>query len=131
MEKAFKEVPQFCMKCDEDGSVELMNKLLGCHDTMLHAAFYDYTETTFKYMICYNLPKGLEIPDRFTKLSVPELTWAIFPEPHCEMQNLWKRIYTDWFPTSQYEQVEGPSFEKYYGMAEHCTGEIWIPVKKK
>ncbi|EPR09493.1 AraC family transcriptional regulator [Ruminiclostridium papyrosolvens] len=132
MEKAFAEVPQFCIKCDEDGTVDLMNELLGrFHDTMLHAALYDHTETSFKYMICYNLPKGLEIPDRLTKLSVPELTWAIFQEPHCEIQNLWRRIYTEWFPTSEYEQVEGPSFEMYYGMSGYCMGEIWIPVKKK
>ena len=132
MEKAFQEVPQFRMKCDEDGSVDLMNELLGrFHDTMLHAACYDYTETDFKYMICYNLPKGLKIPDRFTKLSVPALTWAIFPAPQCEMQNLWKRIYSEWFPTSEYEQVEGPGFEMYYGMGGHCIGEIWLPIDKK
>ncbi len=132
MEKAFAEVPQFCIKCDEDGSVDLMNEMLGrFHDTMLHSALYEYTDTSFRYMICYNLPKGLDIPDGFTKLAVPEHTWAIFEEPHCEMQNLWRRIYTEWFPTSEYEQVEGPSFEMYYGMSGHCTGEIWMPVKKK
>ena len=132
MEQAFQEVPQFRLKCDEDGSVDLMNNLLGLfHDTLLHAAIYDHTETAFKYMICYNLPKGLEIPERFTKLSVPELTWVIFSVPQCEFQNLWKRIYSEWFPTSDYEQVDGPGFEMYYGMGGHGLGEIWLPVKKK
>jgi AraC family transcriptional regulator len=131
---AFSEVPQFRIKCDDDGSVDLMNDLLGRFgDTMLHAALYDHTKESFKYMVCYHLPKGLEIPERFTKLSVPTLTWAIFPEPQCDMQKLWERIYSEWFPTSEYEQVEGPSFEMYYGMARHgnVSGEIWIPVKKK
>ncbi|MGF9696497.1 AraC family transcriptional regulator [Paenibacillus sp. MABNR03] len=131
---AFSEVPQFRIKCDDDGSVDLMNDLLGrFDDTMLHAALYDHTKESFKYMVCYHLPKGLEIPERFTKLSVPTLTWAIFPEPQCDMQKLWERIYSEWFPTSEYEQVEGPSFEMYYGMARHgnVSGEIWIPVKKK
>ncbi|WP_391574180.1 helix-turn-helix domain-containing protein [Cohnella sp.] len=129
---AFSEVPIFRKKCDEDGSVALMNELLGRFgDTMLHAALYDHTRDNFKYMVCYNLPKGLEIPERFTKLSVPALTWAIFPEPQCDMQRLWERIYSEWFPTSEYEQVEGPSFEMYYGMAINDMGEIWIPVKKK
>lgn len=131
---AFSEVPQFRIKCDDDGSVDLMNDLLGRFgDTMLHAALYDHTKESFKYMVCYHLPKGLEIPERFTKLSVPTLTWAIFPEPQCDMQKLWERIYSEWFPTSEYEQVEGPSFEMYYGMARHgnISGEIWIPVKKK
>jgi AraC family transcriptional regulator len=132
MKTAFSEVPQFRKKCDDDGSVDLMNELLGRFgDTNLHAATYDHTRESFKYMVCYNLPKGLEIPERFTKLSVPALTWAIFPEPKCDLQKLWERIYSEWFPTSEYEQVEGPGFEMYYGMAGHVTGEIWIPVKKK
>lgn len=131
---AFSEVPLFRIKCDDDGSVDMMNDLLGRFgDTMLHAALYDHTKESFKYMICYHVPKGLEIPERFTKLAIPTLTWAIFPEPQCDMQKLWERIYSEWFPTSEYEQVEGPTFEMYYGMARHgnVSGEIWIPVKKK
>jgi len=129
---AFIEVPQFRKQCDDDESVDQMNELLGRFpDTMLHAALYDHTAESFKYMVCYYLPKGLELPDRFTKLSVPALTWAIFPEPQCDLQMLWERIYTEWFPTSEYEQIEGPSFEMYYGMAGNNMGEIWIPVRKK
>lgn len=132
MKTAFSEVPQLRKKCDDDGSVELMNDLLGRFgNTVLHAALYDNTGESFKYMICYHLPNGLEIPERFTKLSVPALTWAIFPEPQCELQKLRVRIYSEWFPTSEYEQIEAPSFEMYYGMAGHRQGEIWIPVKKK
>lgn len=129
---AFSEVPQFRKKCDDDGSVQLMNELLGrFNDSVLHAALYDHTGESFKYMICYHAPQQLEIPERFTRLSVPALTWAIFPDPQCELQKLWERIYSEWFPTSEYEQVEGPSFEMYYGMAVNDSGEIWIPVKKK
>lgn len=83
------------------------------------------------YMVCYNLPKGLEILEKFTKLSVFASTWAIIPEPQCDLQKLWERIYSEWFPTSEYEQIEAPSFEMYYGSAGHYTGEIWIPVKEK
>ncbi|GGH30245.1 AraC family transcriptional regulator [Paenibacillus segetis] len=132
MNTAFVEVPKFRKTCDDDGSVALMNELLGRFgDTNLHAALYDHSAENFKYMICYNLPQGMEIPERFTKLSVPALTWAIFPEPRCDLQRLRERIYTEWFPTSEYEEVEGPSFEMYYGMAGHDMAEIWIPVKKK
>jgi len=130
MNQAFNEVPEFREKCDENGSVDRMNQLLGrFHDTMLHAAIYDQKDTSMKYMICYNRPKALEIPDEFKELSVPAMTWAIFPDSRGDMQELWKRIYTEWFPTSEYEQVEGPCFEMYYGMAGHDIGEIWVPVK--
>ena len=66
-------------------------------------------------------------------MNVPSQIWAIFPDSKCDIQNLWRRIYSEWFPTSEYEQVEGPTFEMYYGQASHKNGfgEIWIPVKKK
>ena len=57
MSQAFKEVPEFRLKCDDDGSVDRMNALLGrFHDTLLHAAIYDHTDTSMKYMICYLAP---------------------------------------------------------------------------
>jgi AraC family transcriptional regulator len=133
MEQAFIDVPQFCRQCDEDGTVDRMNELLGrFSDTYLHAALYDHNDTGFKYMICYYTPKTGVIPENYTRLNVSAHTWVVFSEQKCEMQNMWRRIYTEWFPTSGYEQVEGPTFEMYYGQASHENGfgEIWIPVKK-
>ena len=132
LEAAFEDVARFRRECDEDGSVDVINGLLGRFgNCLLHAALFDHNGETFKYMVCYHLPEGLDIPKRFTKLSVPALTWAIFPEPDCRLQELWRRIYTEWFPTSGYELAEGPQFEMYYGTPERTMGEIWIPVRKK
>lgn len=130
-EKAFVEVPEFCVKCDNDGTVDKMNSFIGrSSDSMLHAALFDYTDETFKYMICYYAKDSVEIPKQYEKLFVPELTWAIF-QTEGMVQETWKRIYSEWFPTSNYEQVFGPTFEMYYGIATDNTSEIWIPVKKK
>lgn len=134
LEQAFVDVPQFCRHCDEDGTVDRMNALLGRFpDTCLHAALYDFTDTEFKYMICYYIPQIGAIPDAYSRLKIPASTWAIFSGPMREMQQLWRRVYSEWFPTSGYEQEEGPAFEMYYGQARHenCLGEIWLPVKKK
>jgi len=130
MEKAFEEVPMFRKQCDDDDSVCEMNNLLGAEPcTMLHAALYDHTETTFKYMICQHVPEVMDIPERFTRLHVPAMTWAIFSVDDCEMQNMWRRIYTEWLPTSGYNLVGDITFEMYYGKADNPRGEIWIPVK--
>ncbi len=132
--KAFEQVPQFYRKCDEDGVPDDINRLLGrFKDNHTIAALYDFSETSFKYMLCNFLPKGLSIPSKFTTLTVQPLTWAIFSSSDCDMQKLWVRIWSEWFPTSDYEQVVGPQFEMYYGLARHenVFGEIWIPVKKK
>lgn len=131
-QQAFIDVPQFRRQCDDDGTVSEMNSLLGRFgDTMLHAAIFDHTPETMKYMICYNKPKGITLPSKFTTLAIPAQTWAIFHEPSCDLQKVWGRIYSEWFATSDYEQVEGPTLEMYYGMANNCTGEVWIPVRKK
>jgi AraC family transcriptional regulator len=101
------------------------------HDILVHAALYDYTENSFKYMIFQYVTDDISIPKRYERLSVPALTWDVFPADNCDIPNVWRRIYSEWFPTSDFEQVEGPQFEMYYGKANNATGEVWIPVKKK
>lgn len=132
--RAFDQIPQFCKKCDEELVPDEINALLGrFDDNYTLSALYDYTESTFKYMLCQFLPKNLALPDKYTVLEVPAATWAVFDVADCEFQSMWKRIYDEWFPTSGYESVEGIQFEMYYGLARHENGfgEIWIPVKKK
>jgi AraC family transcriptional regulator len=130
MEKAFEDVPNFCRQCDDDGTVEEMNNFLEAEPcTMLHAALYDHTETSFKYMICQYVPEGKEIPEKYTRLHVPDMTWAIFSVDDCEMHNMWRRIYTEWLPTSGYNLVGDINFEMYYGKADNPRGEIWMAVE--
>jgi len=120
----------------EKGEPKRINAVVG-KDTnaWMPAMAYDRRDDgTFKYMLCQHVPPTATIPDEFTRIMVPVLTWAIFREPNCDMQPLWRRIYQEWFPTSGYEQVEGPGFEMYYGYGgdnPYGIGEIWIPVKKK
>ncbi len=134
MEQAFTNVPAFCRKCDEDGTVDKMNALLGRFpDSYLHAALYDHTDEGFCYMICYYAPPALPIPPGFTRLQVPAHIWGVFPTTPSGIQDVWRRIYSEWFPTSEYEQAPGPTFEMYYGQAAHENGisEVWIPLRKK
>lgn len=138
MEQAFEDVPAFVRKCVADGSAYRINDVLGKpHEAWMPAAIYDNEDNgSFKYMLCQYVPPTAVIPSEFTRLKVPALTWAVFLEPKCEMQELWRRIYSEWFPTSDYEQIEGPMFEMYYGygsdnIGPYGVGEIWIPVKKK
>lgn len=48
--------------------------------------------------------------------------------------DIWKRIYSEWFPTSGYEQAQGPNIEKHYwkdDKREEYICEVWIPIVKK
>ncbi len=133
-ETAFEQVPQFFRKCDEDLVPDEINELLGrFSDNHTISALYDHSENSFKYMLCQFLPKGLSVPDKFTVLDVPAATWAVFDVPDYGIQAMWRRIWTEWFPSSGYELEKGVQFEMYYGLASHenVFGEIWLPVKKK
>lgn len=78
-----------------------------------------------------------DCPPNLTALEVPALTWAVFlavgPFPNT-LQDIWGRIYSEWFPSSNYEQTEGP--EMLWNEHKDVTSptfksEIWIPVLKK
>ncbi|HYG58568.1 MAG TPA: AraC family transcriptional regulator [Symbiobacteriaceae bacterium] len=75
-------------------------------------------------------------PPAFEALEIPALTWAVFesvgPFPET-LQNTWGRIYAEWFPSSDYQQTEGP--ELLWNESKDLTSptfrsEIWIPVKR-
>ncbi|MBD7964993.1 AraC family transcriptional regulator [Fictibacillus norfolkensis] len=76
-------------------------------------------------------------PENLSELKVEASTWAVFeavgPFPET-LQNVWGRIYSEWFPSSSYEQTEGP--EILWNADKDTTSptfrsEIWVPVKKK
>jgi AraC family transcriptional regulator len=78
-----------------------------------------------------------ECPENFSNLDVPALTWAIFestgPFPST-LQETWGRIYSEWFPSSNYQVAEGPeilSIKTKDLTSPSVKSEIWIPVLKK
>jgi AraC family transcriptional regulator len=75
--------------------------------------------------------------EEFDVLKIDACTWAVFesigPFPET-LQNVWGRIYSEWFPSSGYEAVEGPEIlwnESPDTGNPNYRSEIWIPVKKK
>ena len=126
-EQPFIKVPALGIKCDDRCFGALFNRRLG----------------TLSYMLCYHTPKG-GIPDGFEHLSVPAKTWAIFPtgqdsdlgEISKQAKQVWKDIFAQWLPTSQYILDGEPYFENFYNLASGeskpaYTAEICISVKSK
>ncbi|SCB01842.1 AraC family transcriptional regulator [Bacillus mycoides] len=78
-----------------------------------------------------------DCPEQFAQLEVAASTWAIFeavgPFPDA-LQNVWGRIYSEWFPSSNYELAEGPEIlwnESKDVSSPNFRSEIWVPVLKK
>lgn len=75
-------------------------------------------------------------PNECVRLEVPAHTWAVFtsigPFPNT-LQETWGRIYSEWFPSANYEQTQGPEIlwnKNSEFESPDFTSEIWIPVKK-
>lgn len=140
--QAFIEIPKFWDKCFEDGSIDRIHEIAGIGpEVWCHGALYDPREDGFSYMIAYHVPEGRAVPEEYHRLSVPALTWAVFlTDPQGtkgtgeQIQGIWRRVFTEWFPTSGYEHAEGPEFEMTYcidGDRHNNWGEVWVPVVKK
>ena len=76
-------------------------------------------------------------PEGLARLDVSASTWAVFesagPFPET-LQNIWGRIYSEWFPSTGYESVAGPEMlwnESKDTDSPTYRSEIWIPVRKR
>ncbi|SFX08304.1 AraC family transcriptional regulator [Thermoactinomyces sp. DSM 45891] len=74
--------------------------------------------------------------EEFERLEVLSSTWAVFetvgPFPQT-LQETWGRIYSEWFPSSLYQQVGGPemlSIKSKDLTSPDVLCEIWIPVSR-
>jgi AraC family transcriptional regulator len=74
--------------------------------------------------------------DKWTVLPVKASTWAVFTaigDFPSALQEIWGKIYAEWFPGSGYEVSEGPEIlwnESPDTSRKDYRSEIWIPVKK-
>jgi AraC family transcriptional regulator len=92
---------------------------------MLHV-LVNYNETEMDYYFAAATEKESE---RFTRLDIPASSWAVFEVDGdwMKIQEIWQRVYTEWFPSSSYEHAGGPEI---LGSTENAS-EIWVPVVKK
>ena len=82
---------------------------------------------------------GIEKPDKkstikFEVIPVPAASWAVFDCTLDNLQDITKKIFSEWFPSTGYEHAPAPEIEVYLpgdftNTAMKC--QIWIPVVNK
>ena len=90
-------------------------------------------QENWEYFISVSTDK--ETPDGMYEYNVPAHTWAVFsgegPMPTA-IQDLEKRIVTEWLPTSGYEYGDAPDIEVYINAdPQHSKFEVWVPIIKR
>lgn len=90
-------------------------------------------DVNFDYVIgsfCEEPVEGLE------NFDVPAADWAVFVVKgpiHPNLQEAWKRIFSEWFPATGFQHAYLPEFEVYKSKEvdkPDTLTEIWIPIIK-
>ncbi|MDR3644782.1 MAG: AraC family transcriptional regulator [Clostridia bacterium] len=130
----FRVIPEFCNNCNKDGTCETLVKM--CDEMGVMGICANFQKSRFDYYMAAAY-KGGKIPAGMETLEIPKFTWAVFeavgPMPDA-IQDIWKRIYSEWFPAGEYEEAGGPEIEVYEkgDMSEpEYKSYVWIPVIKK
>ncbi|GAA3220797.1 hypothetical protein GCM10020256_27150 [Streptomyces thermocoprophilus] len=75
-------------------------------------------------------------PDGTDTLRVAAGTWAVFttsgPSPQA-VQELWRDVFTQWFPSTPYRSRPGPEILRTRLSADgtHADAELWLPVERE
>ena len=130
-----REIPLFWKEVNESGVSEQLRSMSA--DPLMFGICMDFSpnQEEFTYFIGVK-PQHGEDPGTFIETEIPASTWAVFESvgamPNA-IQNVWKRIFSEWFPATAYEHAEGPELEVYpagnpYDGQYRC--EVWIPIIK-
>lgn len=131
IEKNFATIPNKWQEISMDGTLQ---KLIGRMDGEPMGVLGVSTcndEEPWRYYIAVSSAKE---QGEFEEYTVPAATWAIFSGsgPSHSIQELERRIVTEWLPTSGYEYGNAPDVEVYLNAdPKDSQYEVWIPVTKK
>ena len=96
----------------------------------------------FRYMIADDFQEETAREGNLEEYEIPDHTWVVFPcrgPMPSALQEVNRRIFSEWLPASQYELSEGYNIEYYSDADDYKEGtsdseyysEVWIPVKEK
>jgi AraC family transcriptional regulator len=133
VEESFKRVPIFWQESAQSGKIAEICKmidneplgLLGVSDCS------DAGGSNFYYIAAAT---DKPVPDGMYELIIPAGTYAVFSGSGLpsSIQDLQKRIYAEWMPSSGYEWANAPDIEVYLDdNPRHMKYEVWLPVVKK
>ena len=130
VEKSFQVVPKFWAEIGPR-QAELFPLMGGEPAGMLGVSTCNEAENYYYIAVASNAPA----PEGMQEWTVPAATWAVFtgtgrlPDA---MQELQKRIVTEYLPDSGYEWAKAPDIEVYLNQpGEESRFQVWLPVTKR
>jgi len=131
IEKNFAVIPQKWQEISGDGTLERLIGMMNVQPMGVLGVSTCNDEEPWRYYIAVST---LDECGELEEYTVPAATWAVFPGSgtNASIQELERRIVTEWLPTSGYEYGNAPDIEVYLNPdPQDAQYEVWIPVVKK
>lgn len=129
IEKNFETVPQMWKKAGMNGTIPRLAAMMEGMPTGLLGVSSCNDSENWRYYIA--VASSQPTDNDLEEYRVPAAMWAIFSgdQQIQSIQELEKRIVTEWLPTSGYEYANAPDIEVYLNEdPQQMKYEIWIPV---
>lgn len=130
IEKNFAVIPPKWQEISSNGTLQKLIGMMDASPMGVLGVSVCNNEEQWRYFIAVSTSK--EKGD-FEEYTVPSATWAIFPGSGTSqsIQDLERRVVTEWLPNSGYEYANAPDIEVYLNPdPQNSQYEVWIPVKK-
>lgn len=131
VEENFKTVPGMWQEAATGGTIPKLAGLMDARPMGLLGVSVCDDEEQWRYFIAVSSTKDA---GEFEEYMVPAASWAIFSGTGTSqsIQELERRIVTEWLPSSGYEYANAPDIEVYLNADPmNAQYEVWIPVVKK
>ena len=131
IEQNFAVIPSKWQEVSENGTLQKLGGMMNMPPMGVLGVSTCNDSEEWRYYIAVASSKE---SDGFEMYTVPAATWAVFPGEGINesIQELERRIVTEWLPASGYEYGDGPDVEVYINPdPQNAKYEVWIPVVKK
>lgn len=132
LEKNFETVPALWGKAAAEGVIEKLASMMNTDIKGILGVSACGDNQNWKYYI--SVASTADVGGDLEEYTVPEADWAVFEGrgTNLSIQELEKRIVTEWLPGSGYEYGSAPDIEVYLNPdPQNAVYEVWIPVIKK
>lgn len=131
IEKNFAVIPRKWQETAVNGTLQMLTGLMDTQPMgVLGVSTCNDTEPWRYYIAVASSQTDRDLEE----YTVPAATWAVFPGAgtNQSIQELERRIVTEWLPTSGYEYGNAPDVEVYLNPdPQNAQYEVWIPVVRK
>lgn len=138
-EKSVVSIQEFWKKSFADGTVKKLFDISSERDCIFGICYGNLAKKeadTFNYSVAAKCDKDTPVPQEFKRTTIPARTWAVFectgPIPDA-MQNMWRMIISEFFPSSEYRPTYEMDIEVYTRGDRNSSeyrSEIWVPIEK-